>query len=123
MRNKINEKIAGYTEIKKEIEVLKKYPVDRAAERGQVAEIINRLNPKNLNLRLSEIRHETSSTTSLHFVSEDGSLPPFQAGQYINIFVDIDGIRTSRPYSISSQPNQTLWSPCCSNNKTASRTV
>ncbi len=107
MRNKINEKIVGYTEIKKEIEVLKKYPVDRAAERGQVATIINRINPKNLNLRLSEIRPETSSTTTLRFVSEDGYLPPFQAGQYINIFVDIDGIRTSRPYSISSQPNQT----------------
>ena len=107
MKKEINEQIEGYAEIKKEIGVLRKYPVDRSVERGQVEQIINRLHPKTLNLRLSEIRQETSSTTSLRFVSEDGYLPPFQAGQYINIFVEIDGIRTSRPYSISSQPNQT----------------
>jgi len=107
MKSEISEKIEGYTEIINEIGVLRKYPVDRSAERGQVEEIINRLHPKILNLRLSEIRQETSSTTSLRFVSEDGYLPPFQAGQYINIFVEIDGIRTSRPYSISSPPNQT----------------
>lgn len=107
MKKEINELIEGYAEIKKEIEVLKKYPVDRSAERGQVEEIINRLHPKTLNLRLSEIRQETFSTTSFRFVSENGYLPPFQAGQYINLFVEIDGIRTSRPYSISSAPNQT----------------
>ncbi len=107
MKSEISEKIEGYTEIINEIGVLRKYPVDRSAERGQVEEIINRLHPKTLNLRLSEIRQETSSTTSLRFVSVDGYLPPFQAGQYINIFVEIDGIRTSRPYSISSPPNQT----------------
>jgi len=107
MKKEINEKIQGYAEIIKEIEVLKKYPVDRSAERGQVEEISNRLHPKILNLRLSEIRQETFSTTTLRFVSQDGYLPPFQAGQYINIFVEIDRIRTSRPYSISSPPNQT----------------
>ncbi len=107
MKKEINEQIEGYAEIKKEIGVLKKYPVDRSVERGQVEEIINRLHPKTLNLRLSEIRQETASTTSLRFVSKDGYLPPFQAGQYINIFVEINGIRTSRPYSISSPPNQT----------------
>jgi len=107
MNNKIHEQIQGYSEIKNEIEVLKKYPVQRSAERGQVEQIINRLHPRTLNLRLSETWKETSSTTSFRFVSEDGYLPPFQAGQYINIFVEIDGIRTSRPYSISSQPNQT----------------
>ncbi len=107
MKKEINEQIEGYAEIKKEIGVLEKYPVDRSVERGQVEEIINRRHPKTLNLRLSEIRQETASTTSLRFVSKDGYLPPFQAGQYINIFVEIDGIRTSRPYSISSQPNQT----------------
>ncbi len=107
MKNEISEKIEGYAEIINEIDVLRKYPVDRSAERGQVEEIINRLHPKTLNLRLSEIRQETLSTTSLRFVSVDGYLPPFQAGQYVNIFVEIDGIRTSRPYSISSPPNQT----------------
>jgi ferredoxin-NADP reductase len=31
-------------------------------------------------------------------------LPPFRPGQYVNLFVDVDGILTSRPYSISSKP-------------------
>jgi len=54
MKNKIHEQIEGYSEIKNEIEVLKKYPIQRSAERGQVEQIINRLHPKILNLRLSE---------------------------------------------------------------------
>ena len=32
----------------------------------------------------------------------DGPLPPFRPGQYVNLFVDVDGVVTSRPYSISS---------------------
>jgi ferredoxin-NADP reductase len=35
----------------------------------------------------------------------DHYLPPFQAGQYVALIVEIDGVRTSRPYSISSPPN------------------
>ncbi len=34
-------------------------------------------------------------------------MPPFQAGQYIALYLQIGNIRTSRPYSISSSPNQT----------------
>lgn len=40
-------------------------------------------------------------------VAEDGAtLPPFQAGQYVNLFVEIDGVSTARPYAISSAPSQ-----------------
>lgn len=42
----------------------------------------------------------------LDLYQKNGYLPPFEAGQYINIFVEIDGVRTSRPYSISSSPKQ-----------------
>jgi ferredoxin-NADP reductase len=42
-------------------------------------------------------------------VSRDGHLPPFQAGQYVNLFVEVEGVRTSRPYSISSSPTQTAY--------------
>jgi ferredoxin-NADP reductase len=107
MEKEILKQINGYSEIKNEIEVLKKYPIKYSAQRGNVKEIVNRLHPKTLNLMLSEIRQETESTSSLRFISKDRYLPPFQAGQYINLFVEINGIRTSRPYSISSQPNQT----------------
>ena len=103
----IKTQIEGYTEIQQEIEVLRKYATDRTVERGNVTQIINRLHPKTLNLRVSEIIEETLSATTFRLVSQDRYLPPFQAGQYINLFVEVNGVRTSRPYSISSPPNQT----------------
>jgi ferredoxin-NADP reductase len=100
----------GYEEIQNEIEVLRKYAPDRRAEKGAVARIVDRLHPKTLNLRVSEIYRETDSTKTLRMVSDDGRpLPPFQAGQYINLFVSVGGVRTSRPYSISSPPNRTAY--------------
>ena len=83
----IKTRIEGYTEIQKEIEVLRKYATDRTVERGHVTQIINRLHPKTLNLRVSEIMEETRSSTTFRLVSQDRYLPPFQAGQYINLFV------------------------------------
>lgn len=35
-------------------------------------------------------------------------LAPFQAGQYLNLFYQIDGSTTSRPYSIASSPAEAL---------------
>lgn len=104
----IVELLDGYEEIKKEIEVLRKYAVDRTIERGQVVRVVNRLHPKTVDLRVSEIISETDSSATLRMVSDtDDALPPFQAGQYVNLFVQIGGVRTSRPYSIASAPNQT----------------
>jgi len=102
----IKTQIEGYSEIQREIQVLRKYTVDRSAGRGEVARIINQLHPKTLNLKISQIRKETSSATTFRLISQDLYLPPFQAGQYINLFMEIGGIKTSRPYSISSSPSQ-----------------
>ena len=108
-RQNIKAQLDGYAEIQQEIAVLEKYALDRTVERGQVKRIIDRLHPKNLNLRVSEIREETDSTTTFRMVSQDGYLPPFQAGQYINLFLEVDGVRTSRPYSIASSPTQLAY--------------
>jgi len=108
-KNNINTQIDGYAEIQQEIAVLEKYALDRGAERGQVKRAVDWLHPKTLNLRVSEIREETESTTTFRLVSLDGYLPPFQAGQYINLFMEIGGVRTSRPYSISSSPTQLAY--------------
>lgn len=98
--------IEGYQDIRHDIEILKKYGTDYTSQKGVVERIIEGLHPKKIQLRVSEIRQETKSTKTLRFVAKDGFLPPFQAGQYINIFVEAGGIRTSRPYSISSPPTQ-----------------
>ncbi len=99
----------GYERIAREIEITRKYGSDFAAERGEAAQIIGRLHPRTICLRVSEIIEETSSTKTIRLVSEDGYLPPFQAGQYITLFLEIGKVRTSRPYSISSAPNQTAY--------------
>jgi ferredoxin-NADP reductase len=57
-----------------------------------------------MQLRVVEIVQETVSTKTFRFERTDGPLPPFRPGQYVNVFVDVDGVLTSRPYSISSHP-------------------
>ena len=106
MTRDFRQDIEGYAEIRREIEILQKYPFDYASYKGRVENLLDLLHPKRIRLEVSEIREETRSAKSFRLVSRDGYLPPFQAGQYINLFVDVGGIKTSRPYSISSPPNQ-----------------
>lgn len=101
------EQLNGYDDIIKEIEIARKYGSDFTSEKGAVAAYINRLHPARLKLRVSDIFDETATTKTLRLIAVDQELPPFQAGQYISLFLEIDGIRTSRPFSISSPPNQT----------------
>jgi len=98
--------IEGFEEIQKEVAVLRKYAFDYSSQKGRASQIVNYLHPETLNLRVAEIRQETPSTKIFRLVSSDSYLPPFQAGQYINLSVEVGGIRTSRPYSIASPPNQ-----------------
>jgi len=106
MKKTVKKQIQGFPEVEKEIEILRKNALDISIKKGQVNQTINRLHPRQLNLRVAEIHEETNSTKTLRLVSQEKYLPPFQAGQYINLFLDVDGIRSSRPYSISSSPDQ-----------------
>lgn len=101
--------IAGYTDILKEIDICRKYGQDYRLEKGKWMEYVNYIHPSKIELRVVDIMEETSKVKTLRLVSTTNSLPPFQAGQYINLFVNIDGVRTSRPYSISSSPAQTAY--------------
>jgi len=99
--------IDGYREIQNEIAVLRKYAIDYTPLKGKIERIIDLYHPKRLTLRITDIIRETPSARTLRLTSLDGYLPPFQAGQYLTLTVETDGVRTSRPYSISSPPNQT----------------
>jgi ferredoxin-NADP reductase len=107
MKKNIFEDFDGYNDIVEEIEHSRKYGINYSAERHSPAQFINRLHPPVLNLSVSDIIEETSSTKTLRLIPDDGYIPPFLAGQYVALFLEIGGIRTSRPYSISSPPNQT----------------
>ena len=103
----IIQKIDGYDEIIRDTAVLEKFGFDYQAKKGEVRSILDTLHPARLDMTVSEIIHETASAKSIKLVSEGGGQPPFQAGQYINVFVETGGVRTSRPYSIASSPTQT----------------
>ncbi|MFH2008100.1 MAG: FAD-binding oxidoreductase [bacterium] len=72
--------------------------------RDQARLVVERLHPRRMSLRVDAILQETPTTRTFRFVRTDGALPPFRAGQYVNLYVEIAGVRTSRPYSISSAP-------------------
>lgn len=105
MKKGIWQEFDGYSEIVADIEGGRKTGEKFTAEKFSPAQFINRLHPERLNLQVAEIIDETISTKTFRLVSKDGDLPPFQAGQYISLFLEIEGIRTSRPYSISSPPH------------------
>lgn len=77
---------------------------DYVAEIKSGREMVNSLHPKRMQLRLLEIIQETPTTKTFRFERTDAPLPPFRPGQYINLFLNVDGVLTSRPYSISSPP-------------------
>jgi NAD(P)H-flavin reductase len=99
--------IEGYTRITEEIRTLRKYGSDFTDRKGEVERMIAMLHPKTVPLVVSEIVTETTSTRTFRLTARGGHLPPFQAGQYINVFLEVGGVRTSRPYSISSSPTET----------------
>jgi ferredoxin-NADP reductase len=101
--------IKGYEDMEKEIDFLRKYGTDYLSQKGVWREAVERLHPRRLKFCVSEIRKETESVATLRLVAVGRHLPPFQAGQYINLLVEIDGVHTGRPYSISSPPSQTAY--------------
>jgi len=107
MKRGIHEQFDGYRDIVDAIETSRRLGVDYTAGKDAADPIIRRLHPKSISLVVSDVREETPSAATLRLVRPDGPLPPFQAGQYIALVVEVDGVRTSRPYSISSPPNQT----------------
>ncbi|MFI3208964.1 MAG: FAD-binding oxidoreductase [Eubacteriales bacterium] len=89
-----------------EIAVLKKISNDKIYVGNRPDAIIGQLHAKELSLEVVKITDETEGAKCIRLASTTGYLPPFEAGQYVNIFTVIDGVRTSRPYSISSSPRQ-----------------
>jgi ferredoxin-NADP reductase len=66
------------------------------------------LHPASLVLCVSTVREENGVVRSYRLVpAQDGvRLPPFRAGQYLSIGDTINGVRASRPYSISCTPDE-----------------
>ena len=74
--------------------------------RDPIREIADTWHPGELELRVLSVKDAGKEAKSYRFGKADGSaLPPFLAGQYLVLTLDIDGKAISRPYSISSAPS------------------
>ncbi|MFC1823208.1 FAD-dependent oxidoreductase [Thermodesulfobacteriota bacterium] len=101
--------LKGIESIREEIRVSRKFNEDHRSYKGTVARVINLYHPKKIKMNVSAIVPESPSSKTIRLSPKDGYLPPFMAGQYINVAVDVGGIITSRAYSISSSPNQRAY--------------
>ena len=89
-----------------ELAVSKRIGKDITVDASAVEKKINQYHPNIMKLIVSETENIGNYAKKIRFVSETGFLPIFEAGQYINLFVQIEGVRTSRPYSLSSSPKE-----------------
>ena len=94
-------------EVLNEIQVLREVSRDQLTHEDKAD--LRFLHPKSLRLTVSEIIDTGKNAKAFRLTSKDGWLPPFEAGQYLNIFIEIDGVRTSRPYSLCSSPRQKAY--------------
>ena len=106
MARRFYEEFDGYAAVAEEREVARRRGVPFTVEYDVADRYIGLLHPPRLRLRVADIIEETPSTKTLRLVSESGYLPPFQAGQYVSLFLEMGAVRTSRAYSISSPPSR-----------------
>ena len=93
-------------EVLNEIKVLRQVSQDPLTPEDQAEAVMKNLHPQSLDLVVTEILDTGRNAKVFRLASVSGYLPPFEAGQYLNLFTEIGGVRTSRPYSISSSPRQ-----------------
>jgi len=98
--------VIGYQEAVKVKQELEKTGSDFTDQKWATANTVAKLHPKRLTLEVSELIEDTATTKTFRLVTTGSELPPFQAGQYINLFVTIEGVETARPYAISSSPSE-----------------
>ncbi len=70
--------------------------------------LCDRIHPEKQFLQVTDIKELSPDTKLYRFISVKPNKPlaTFRAGQYIGLIVEINGVRTSRAFSIASSPNQ-----------------
>ena len=68
--------------------------------------VAKELHPDPFLVICKEIKQVSITAKKFRFEPLNGFLPYFQAGNYVCIYFDADGIKTQRPYSISSAPTE-----------------
>ncbi|MFQ6326883.1 2Fe-2S iron-sulfur cluster-binding protein [Nocardia sp. CWNU-33] len=98
MKHPLADRFDGAATILAEIDA--RVPDDRQ-HAADTRKVVDTYHPKRLHLAVTEIIDETATSKTFRLANPDGtSLPPFLAGQYVNVFID----DTSRPFALSSSP-------------------
>lgn len=92
------------TETLKEIEISRKNGKDISNDGFRTDVIVNRIHADEIKLKVIDIKQENNEIKTFKLATIDRQILPFEAGQALNLFVNINGVVTSRPYSISSSP-------------------
>lgn len=88
--------------------------IDRTSESKinnnyQMNIIANKTYPDNLQLVIKNIIEETNDIKTYYLANLNGNtLPIFKAGQYVTLLFDINNMHFSRPYFLSSSPNDAI---------------
>ena len=98
MKKGIWEDFDGYDDIREQIRASRITASKYSFDLDFADQYIKRLHPDRLTLKVSDIIQETPTTKTFRLVSANNDLPPFQAGQYLSLFIEVQGIRTSRPH-------------------------
>ena len=101
--------LKGIDSIREEIRVSKRLNEDHRSARGTIKRVVNLYHPKKIEMKVSSIFSESPGSKTVRLTPKGGYIPPFMAGQYINVAVNLEGIITSRAYTISSSPNQRAY--------------
>lgn len=96
------EGMTNLPQIINQIEVCKTFSVDHRANRGWHMETLNKLHPAKIEYEVTAITDASPSAKTFRLTPVDGYVPPFRPGQFINIDMEIGGVRTSRAYTLSS---------------------
>jgi len=78
--------------------------------RGMMNKLSEILHPALMELSIESRRQEADSIVTFRLIPSQPAtrLPPFRAGQYLATRCNIDGVWVSRPFSISSSPDEAL---------------
>ncbi|MGD1822827.1 MAG: flavin reductase family protein [Pleomorphochaeta sp.] len=109
LKNMIISSMPHGKDILQEIDDKRKSGTNYQLEIGKVEAIVGKYHKNSLSLVVNKIIEHGKLARTIRLTSKDGVLPIFEAGQYLNIFTEIEGVRTSRPYSISSSPLQRAY--------------
>ena len=104
IRKQSLKKVIGFSKAFDKFSDLKNQGTDFSAEENQPSYVLKSIHPNQIITEVTKISQASPTAKTIRLNAIDNRLPIFQAGQYINIHVSIEGVMTSRPYTISSQP-------------------